>query len=217
MYERIKKHKPVRALYAEKLVNEGLLTKEEADEMAQKAYKRLADAHADLKHAIAEGHDDDDDEGLDRSASPEPKTTVSAETLRSLNEQLLRVPEGFEVHRKLKPQFERRRETLGEEGGIDWAQAEALAFSSLLVQGVPIRFTGQDVERGTFSHRHLVLHDAKTGDKHTPDPEPAERQRAVRAPQQPALGDGLRRLRVRLLARRRPRRSCSGRPSSATS
>ena len=78
------------------------------------------------------------------------------------------MPSGFSVHRKLKPQLERRRETLGDEGGIDWAQAEALAFASLLVQGTPIRLTGQDTERGTFSQRHLSLHDTKTGEKYTP-------------------------------------------------
>jgi 2-oxoglutarate decarboxylase len=78
------------------------------------------------------------------------------------------VPSGFSVHRKLKPQLERRRETIGEQGGIDWAQAEALAFASLLVQGTPIRLTGQDTERGTFSQRHLSLHDTKTGEKFTP-------------------------------------------------
>src|SRR3954452_4790707 len=64
-------------------------------------------------------------------------------------------------------QLERRRETL-ESGGIDWGQAEALAFASLLVGGSPIRLTGQDTERGTFSHRHDVLHDAQTGAQYTP-------------------------------------------------
>jgi 2-oxoglutarate dehydrogenase E1 component len=76
---------------------------------------------------------------------------------------LLRVPDGFTVHPKLVKQLERRRVALGPEGGIDWAHAEALAFASLLSEGTPIRLTGQDTERGTFSQRHLVLHDAKTG------------------------------------------------------
>jgi 2-oxoglutarate dehydrogenase E1 component len=67
------------------------------------------------------------------------------------------------VHPKLARQLDRRRTALGEEGGIDWGHAEALAFASLLAEGVPIRMTGQDTERGTFSHRHLVLHDAETG------------------------------------------------------
>ena len=88
---------------------------------------------------------------------------MSAERLRSLNDELLRTPEGFTVHPKLVKQLERRREALGAEGGIDWAHAEQLAYASLLTEGIPVRLTGQDVERGTFSQRHLVLHDAKTG------------------------------------------------------
>jgi len=77
------------------------------------------------------------------------------------------VPEGFTVHPKLLKQLERRREAL-DEGGIDWGQAEALACASLLVEGIPVRLTGQDTERGTFSHRHVVLHDAETGVAYTP-------------------------------------------------
>jgi 2-oxoglutarate dehydrogenase E1 component len=90
---------------------------------------------------------------------------------------LLRVPEGFTVHPKLLRQLERRRATL-EEGAIDWGQAEALAFASLLVEGVPIRLTGQDTERGTFSHRHLVLHDVRTGERQTPMQELTEARAA---------------------------------------
>jgi 2-oxoglutarate dehydrogenase complex dehydrogenase (E1) component-like enzyme len=77
------------------------------------------------------------------------------------------VPEGFAVHPKLRSQLERRLQTV-EEGGIDWGQAEALAFASLLIEGIPIRLTGQDTERGTFSHRHAVLHDVQTGETYTP-------------------------------------------------
>ncbi len=73
------------------------------------------------------------------------------------------MPEGFTVHPKLVKVLERRREALGDSGGIDWSHAEALAFASLLTEGTPIRLTGQDTERGTFSQRHLVLHDARTG------------------------------------------------------
>jgi 2-oxoglutarate dehydrogenase complex dehydrogenase (E1) component-like enzyme len=87
--------------------------------------------------------------------------------LRELNAELLRVPEHFNVHPKLKGQLERRLQTI-EEGGIDWGQAEALAFASLLVEGIPIRLTGQDTERGTFSHRHAVLHDVQTGETYSP-------------------------------------------------
>ena len=94
-------------------------------------------------------------------------TAVAADKLRELNEQLLRTPDWFTPHPKLMKQLERRRETI-EHGGIDWGQAEALAFASLLVDGIPIRLTGQDTERGTFSHRHAVLHDLNTGATFTP-------------------------------------------------
>jgi 2-oxoglutarate dehydrogenase complex dehydrogenase (E1) component-like enzyme len=94
-------------------------------------------------------------------------TAVAADRLLELNEQLLSVPEGFQVNAKLARQLERRREAV-REGGIDWGQAEALAFASLLGEGIPIRLSGQDTERGTFSHRHAVLHDPETGEVHTP-------------------------------------------------
>src|SRR6185312_12556695 len=94
-------------------------------------------------------------------------TAVAADRLRTLNEELLHVPERFTVHPKLKTQLDRRLQTI-ESGGIDWGQAEALAFGSLLIEGIPIRLTGQDSERGTFSHRHAVLHDANTGETFTP-------------------------------------------------
>jgi 2-oxoglutarate dehydrogenase complex dehydrogenase (E1) component-like enzyme len=94
-------------------------------------------------------------------------TAVDAAWLRSLDEQLLEIPDGFAPHPKLVTQLERRREALGG-GGIDWGHAEALAFATLLVDGIPIRVTGQDTERGTFSHRHAVFHDVRTGAAYTP-------------------------------------------------
>jgi 2-oxoglutarate dehydrogenase E1 component len=167
MYEIIKKHPPVRRLYAERLVGEGVVTAEEAEAMAAKAYTDVQQAHQRLKESMAEPGVEEERE-LDRSASPEPKTALSADTLRSLNEQLLKVPEGFKVHRKLVPQLERRRKAFEEGGALDWAHAESLAWASLLQQGVPIRLTGQDSERGTFSQRHLKLHDAATGEGYVP-------------------------------------------------
>src|SRR5438270_412273 len=94
-------------------------------------------------------------------------SAVAADRLRELNAELLRVPEHFSVHPKLKGQLERRLQTIEAEG-IDWGQAEALAFASLLVEGIPVRLTGQDTQRGTFSHRHAVLHDVHTGETYTP-------------------------------------------------
>jgi 2-oxoglutarate dehydrogenase E1 component len=93
---------------------------------------------------------------------------VSADELRAVNDRLLRVPETFTVHPKLSRQIERRRNALAPGGDIDWALGEAFAFGTLLLQGTPIRLTGQDTERGTFSQRHIVFHDPKTGEAYAP-------------------------------------------------
>ncbi|MDQ3644719.1 MAG: thiamine pyrophosphate-dependent enzyme, partial [Actinomycetota bacterium] len=168
MYELIKKQPPVRKVYADKLQAEGVVTEEEAGKLAGDAYGRVSAAHTELKESIA-GPPETGAHEIDRTMSREPKTTLPEDLLRSLNEQLVKVPEGFRVHRKLKPFLDKRREALSG-GPVDWAHAEALAFASLLALGVPVRLTGQDTERGTFSQRHLVLHD-ETGSE--PDERPA--------------------------------------------
>jgi 2-oxoglutarate dehydrogenase E1 component len=150
------------------LVEDGVLTQEEVEQQRQDVWDELTRLHQDLKAQIKAAEDAGAVEQatgeyqLDRSPSPEVQTAVSPDRLRSLNDELLRVPDGFTVHPKLVKQLERRRQAVGADGGIDWAHAEVLAFASLLTEGVPIRLTGQDVERGTFSQRHIVLHDAKT-------------------------------------------------------
>ena len=165
MYERIKQHPPVRKLYADRLAAEDVVAADDASEVAERAYQSVGDAHAELKESMA-GPPDTGQHELDRTMSREPRTTVPEDTLRSLNEQLLRAPEGFEVHRKLRPFLERRRAGFDDpDGRIDWAHAEALAIASLLALGVPVRLTGQDTERGTFSQRHAVLHDSATGER----------------------------------------------------
>ncbi|MGH2783276.1 MAG: thiamine pyrophosphate-dependent enzyme, partial [Thermoleophilaceae bacterium] len=164
MYERIKGHAPVRKLYAETLAGEDVVSAEESGQIAEEAYRTVGDAHAELKESMS-GPPDTGVHELDRTMSREPRTTVPEDTLRSLGDQLLRVPDGFEVHRKLKPFLERRREAFEQpDGPVDWAHAEALALASLLALGVPVRLTGQDSERGTFSQRHAVLHHATTGE-----------------------------------------------------
>ncbi len=165
MYERIKQHPPVRKLYADRLEGEGAISAADAEQLATSAYQQVAAAHEELKQSIGAPPETGEIE-LDRTMSREPRTTVPEETLRSLNEQLLRVPDGFAVHRKLKPFLEKRRAALEQpDGRIDWAHAESLAFASLLALGVPVRLTGQDSERGTFSQRNQVLNDAETGER----------------------------------------------------
>ncbi|MDP9133448.1 MAG: multifunctional oxoglutarate decarboxylase/oxoglutarate dehydrogenase thiamine pyrophosphate-binding subunit/dihydrolipoyllysine-residue succinyltransferase subunit, partial [Actinomycetota bacterium] len=166
----IKAKTAVRDLFAAQLVESGVLTQEEADAVQTDIWDALARRHKALKEELSTAGAEQPTGGyeLDRSPSPEVRTAVDAEKLQSLNDDLLRVPEGFTVHAKLIKQLERRRETVGPDGGIDWSQAEALAFASLLEEGTPVRLTGQDTERGTFSQRHLVLHDAKTGQRISP-------------------------------------------------
>ncbi|MBA2517090.1 MAG: multifunctional oxoglutarate decarboxylase/oxoglutarate dehydrogenase thiamine pyrophosphate-binding subunit/dihydrolipoyllysine-residue succinyltransferase subunit, partial [Solirubrobacterales bacterium] len=161
----------VRELYADRLIEHDVISREESDAMAQKAWDGLATRHRELKEKLAAQHGAEDATGgyeLDRTASPEVKTAVGVERLQALNHDLLAFPEGFNVHPKLARQLEKRRDALGTEGGIDWAHAESLAFACLLSEGTPVRLTGQDTERGTFSQRHLVLHDYKTGQRVSP-------------------------------------------------
>ncbi|WP_309233570.1 multifunctional oxoglutarate decarboxylase/oxoglutarate dehydrogenase thiamine pyrophosphate-binding subunit/dihydrolipoyllysine-residue succinyltransferase subunit [Conexibacter sp. W3-3-2] len=174
MTAKIKKHPRVTELFSKELIGSGLFTQEEYDAGVQRIWDELTALHQNLKAQIAASEEAGTVEQktgeyqLDRSPSPEVKTAVSADRLQVLNEELLTTPDGFTVHPKLVKQLERKRKALGDEGGIDWAHAEALAFASLLTEGIPIRLTGQDVERGTFSQRHLVLHDAKTGQTTSP-------------------------------------------------
>jgi multifunctional 2-oxoglutarate metabolism enzyme len=170
MYTKIKNKKRVSELWADRLVAEGVVSPEEAEHQAQEVWDNLTMLHQRLKARIASAaeHGGEHSTGeyqLDRSPSPDVDTAVPAARLREIGQQLLRVPDGFTVHPKLVKQLDRRREALGEgaEPAIDWAHAEALAFASLLTEGTPLRLTGQDTERGTFSQRHMVLHDAKTG------------------------------------------------------
>jgi 2-oxoglutarate dehydrogenase E1 component len=171
MYQQIKKHPSVRELYSKQLVEQGVVSDEEAQAMNDSVWEYLTNEHLGLKSRIANHEEPEQQTGeyrLDRSPSPTVTTAVGADRLLSLNEELLRVPEGFTVHPKLVKQLDQRREAVGADGGINWAQAESLAFASLLTEGTPVRLTGQDAERGTFSQRHMVLHDAKTGQEYCP-------------------------------------------------
>jgi 2-oxoglutarate dehydrogenase E1 component len=164
--ERIEQQAPVRMSYAQQLVADGVVAADEPERMFEETLDALRAAHDELRTSFA-------------SPIPPPETltktdtgaavvtAVAAERLLQLGDQLLQVPEGFDVNTKLARQLERRRETL-REGGIDWGHAEALAFASLLEDGIPIRLSGQDTERGTFSHRHAVLHDPHTGETFAP-------------------------------------------------
>jgi multifunctional 2-oxoglutarate metabolism enzyme len=164
MTERIKSHPTVRELFANKLIARGVLTPEQSKEMADATTVRLQEARKAVKDAMA-GHAT----GLKLAGSNTFDGTalapVSREQLVAWNDAIAAVPETFGLNKKLLTQFERRKATIAKQGIVDWGTAEALAFASLLSSGTPIRITGQDTERGTFSHRHAVFHDPSDGAK----------------------------------------------------
>ena len=167
MVEQIAAHPSVRELYQEQLIGAGVLTEAEAEQFVDEVEAELREAHERLKASFGQSPKSEHDGAIPFSSGIDVVTAVPAERLRELTAELLRTPDSFTVHPKLERQLERRRTAL-DEGGIDWGQAESLAFGSLLVDGIPVRLTGQDTQRGTFAQRHLVLHDVHTGEAYTP-------------------------------------------------
>jgi 2-oxoglutarate dehydrogenase E1 component len=162
-------HPRVRERYRSILIDAGVISADEADAAAEQVTKELAARQAAVRRKHAEPVLDRGEEAIPPQEAPEPATAVDASTLRAANLALLAMPPGFTPNAKLARQLERRRGALDEkEPRIEWAHAEALAFASLLMEGHPVRLTGQDTVRGTFSQRHLALHDAATGDLHIP-------------------------------------------------
>jgi 2-oxoglutarate dehydrogenase E1 component len=164
MYERIRSHPSVRELWAKELERRGVISEGEAEKMVEEMQSRMEEIR---KGDSSEGIDEED-VAADEPYTPLveiPETAVPAERLAELNEAMLERPEGFEPNNKLERLFQKNR---GDLDSIDWAHAEALAFASLLEDGVPIRLTGQDTVRGTFSQRHAALYSAQTGEAYVP-------------------------------------------------
>jgi 2-oxoglutarate dehydrogenase E1 component len=167
MYEKINNHPTVRALLAQRMQREGIIGPDEADNMLKAAHERLQRA---LHEVETRGRIDATMAVSVSSLLHRPFTDphVSEDQVTELNEALLTFPDDFKAHPKLQRSLERRRSGLTSGKNIDWAHAETLAFASILAEGIPIRLTGQDTERGTFSQRHLVLHDAETNRPYVP-------------------------------------------------
>ena len=169
MYEVIRSHPTVRELYARNLIEQGIITEAEADAMIKDAFGVLEQAKQEADSGAY--MEEDENEGLNGNGHREQSGSlppVSTEQLTNSNNELLAWPRGFSLNSKLARLLQRRTTTLGPDGGIDWGQAEALAFASILAQNIPIRLIGQDSERGTFSQRHAVLHDQYNGETYIP-------------------------------------------------
>ncbi len=171
MYAGIAEHPTVREIYQALLVDAGTLPREAAEEQVKAASREMAARQAALRKGseTGEGELDRGSEQLPPEEVDEPTTAVPADLLRRLNAELHNVPEGFSINPKLGKQLERDVAALDAGAPrVDWAHAESLAFASLIVEGTPIRLTGQDTVRGTFSQRHQAWRDVATGDTYTP-------------------------------------------------
>jgi 2-oxoglutarate dehydrogenase E1 component len=168
IYQVVANHPTVRELYARTLAAEGVVAQDHADALVKKHMSVLEEAYAALKPE--QDYVPPLPQVPPSGAARRVQTAVPLDRLRALNRDLLQVPDGFMVHRKLERARERRRTFLDQpdERSVDWASAEDLAFASVLEDGIAIRLTGEDVERGTFSQRHGVLHDAVTGEEYVP-------------------------------------------------
>ncbi|HKB47163.1 MAG TPA: thiamine pyrophosphate-dependent enzyme, partial [Ktedonobacterales bacterium] len=158
-YAKIAKHPPVDALDARQLEAERVVTAEEVEATRREAEQALRAAF----DALSTSRQPEEQPLRESPALSSVDSGVAADVLRALNDALLARPDGFTPNPKLERLLQRRRERLEEERGIDWGHAESLALASILADGEPIRLSGQDTERGTFSQRHLVLHDVNSG------------------------------------------------------
>jgi 2-oxoglutarate dehydrogenase E1 component len=174
MYKAIRHHPPTSEIYAKKLVGEQLVSEAEVEKMradwrakldleleSSQSYKPNSADWLDGKWSEIEAARDFEDPRRGR-------TGVPIEQLKTIGQKITDIPTGFHVHRTLQRFLENRRKAVASGDGIDWATAEALAFCTLLRDGTPVRLSGQDSERGTFSQRHSVLIDQENEDRYTP-------------------------------------------------
>jgi 2-oxoglutarate dehydrogenase E1 component len=172
MYRKIKEHRTAASLYADKLVGEGVISGPEVEEMRSAIRNTL-----DTEQKQAEGYKPNKADWLDGRwaglslAGDDDRrgnTGVEIQTLKEIGRRITLVPNDFNAHKTVQRLLERRREMIETGVDIDWGMAEHLAFATLLKERFPVRLSGQDVERGTFSHRHSVLLDQDTERRYTP-------------------------------------------------
>ncbi len=168
MYNIVHKHPTVRELYANKLVAEGIISNEEVKTIEQDIQTKLQAAYDRVPKKEEDPDTVMNPPEIVAKGFPKVKTAVNEKELREINSELLNWPDDFNAFKKLARILKRRENVFDGDGKIDWAHAESLAFASIIKDGTPIRFTGQDSQRGTFAHRNLVLHDEKNGNEYIP-------------------------------------------------
>ncbi len=170
MYQRVKAHRGVRSIYADRLVSEGTLTEAEVKEMVDERVRRYEDAWQRAKKVVAEKPPVKELSApiVEEDGSSVLATSIDADVVRRIGHHIAVVPEGFNIHPKMVGQLARRAKMSEGEVPMDWAFAEAVAFGSLVLDGTRVRLSGQDSGRGTFSQRHAVMYDTQTGQAWTP-------------------------------------------------
>ncbi|RFU66405.1 2-oxoglutarate dehydrogenase E1 component [Peribacillus saganii] len=168
MYELVHKHPTTKEVYSQRLLQAGELTSEEVAAIEAQVEEKLSTAYGKVSgNKPKEANELNPPETVEHGI-PKFETSVTNDELKAVNENLVKWPESFQINKKLGKILSRRLDAFGTDGKIDWAQAETLAFATILKDGTPIRLTGQDSERGTFAQRHLMLHDSSTGEKYSP-------------------------------------------------
>jgi 2-oxoglutarate dehydrogenase E1 component len=176
MYKRIAQQVPALDLYTERLLNERTFTKDDVDEhkswvwgMLEESFLRSKDYQPSAKEWLTSAWNGfKSPKELATEVLPHPPTGVNEDVLKKIGETISEAPKGFNVHKNLKRILAGRTKTVLEGKNIDMSTAEALAFGTLCMDGHHVRVSGQDVERGTFSQRHAVLHDQETENTYTP-------------------------------------------------
>ena len=170
MYARVKAHPGVRHLYAEQLIREKTITEADLETMTAEVVGRYEQIQTNAKNLVsARPHKAEMKPPIvDEDGSDVFETPVTAETVRAVADKISLVPEGFNINPKMVSQLGRRAKMGAGEVGMDWGFAEAIAFGSLVLEGFPVRLSGQDSGRGTFSQRHALMYDTFTGDKWCP-------------------------------------------------
>ncbi len=168
LYKKIDEHPTVAHLYADVLQEEGVITEEQFKNIKKDVENHLQQTYDGMKEFDASDVEIQSMPDVLDNSLDEYETAVPLETLKSLNEGLLRIPDGFNKNRKLRRVLKRRKGAFDEGNVADWATGELVAYASILNDGIPIRLTGQDSERGTFAHRHVVLYDEETNEKYSP-------------------------------------------------
>ncbi|MGH2541419.1 MAG: multifunctional oxoglutarate decarboxylase/oxoglutarate dehydrogenase thiamine pyrophosphate-binding subunit/dihydrolipoyllysine-residue succinyltransferase subunit, partial [Ardenticatenaceae bacterium] len=180
MYKLIEQRNSPREVYAQQLLRDEVISQQDAQEMYDRAMQQLEAGTEGLSELPEPKVTLERDETLDLADDEPPQTTVDAETLIRISRVLANPPEAFVGHPKLLKQI-RRRELKGDgKDRVDWATAELLAFGSLLLEGHPVRLSGQDSGRGTFSQRHSVLHNYEEDAAYVPLNHLADRQAPFR-------------------------------------